>query len=113
MSEVFETLLLDTTKRLEKIGLYTEAAGVGGTPMNEEVVDQIETGQITEREAIKSGVAEFSLYISCRIGDVAWSDRVLNPEDHKNKQEFEKLTINTEVEMTKDEISRALEDWDE
>ena len=44
---------------------------------------------------------------------MAWSDRVLNPEDHKIKQDFEKLTINTEVEMTKDEISRALEDWDE
>jgi hypothetical protein len=110
MSETFEALTEVMVDRLEKMGLYVEAVNVEGMPMSEEVHDSIMAGDISDREALRSGVADFHMMVSARIGDVAWSDRVLHPEAHRQNVEFE-MMVPEETEIRADEIKKDLFEW--
>lgn len=110
MSETFEALTEVMASRLEKIGIYVNAIEVAGMPISEKVHDSIMAGDISDREALRSGVAEFHMLVSARIGDVAWSDRVLSPEQYKTKVEFENL-MPQEHEIRADEIKKDLFEW--
>lgn len=110
MSETFEALTEVMVDRLEKMGLYVEAVNVEGMPMSEEVHDSIMAGDISDREALRSGVADFHMMVSARIGDVAWSDRVLYPETHQQNVEFE-MMVPEETEIRADEIKKDLFEW--
>jgi len=112
MSEPFEALSEQVIANLEKVGLYVEGVTVGGFPRSEEVVEQLTSGEISEREAMDQGLVEFQLLIGARIGNVAWSDRVQNPEGFAERKAFE-MVVPSEKEISLEEIRRDLEDLDD
>lgn len=111
MSEIFNQVTDQLVHDLEKIGLYVQGLSMGGIPNSEDIAEKIMNGEITEEDAIKNGLADFHILISTRIGDVAWSDRVLNPESFTERKEFE-MIVPESKEIDLDEIRRELEEWD-
>lgn len=92
MSETFSALLEKTKDEFESIGLYMSAPPqVHGNPMSEEIGSALQSGEMNEKAAIESGLADFFLMCEFTIGKVAWTQRVLDPEGHAAKHEFKKM----------------------
>lgn len=100
----FQQLVTEITERLEKIGLYTVNHGGGVMPTSEEAAAELmENPPEDPRQAMEEGKAKIFLTFTCAVGEVAWSDRVLNPEKHKTDNEF-RMMMPDEVEIQRDSI---------
>ena len=84
-NEQFHELAGVVSERFEEIGLYVTAVMLQSADPDATIEEQIEDESVFLR-------AQF------RIGEVAWSDRVLNPEAHADAREFA-LAAPTEEEI--------------
>jgi len=95
---------------LEKIGLYMLGdPQIGILPTSMDVVEDMD--KMTPMEVIKSDHVEVFLSVNFALGQVAWSERVLNPKEHEQNKEFGKLSVQNrdiDLEMMVKEIF-----WDE
>lgn len=111
MSFNFHVLLEDSKSAFEKIGLYTMSSNVGAvpTPGSEDEV-MAEDSEI--EDLMTSGKADFYLVMTMEIGDVAWSDRVLNPESYADKRAFLEI-VPSEHEILREKALEELGEWEE
>ena len=111
MSFNFQTLLEDSKNAFEKIGLYAISSNVGAVPLpgaEEEVMDE----DAEVEDLMNSGKADFYVVMTMEIGDVAWSDRVLDPQQYADKRAFLEI-VPSEREILKERAIEELEDWEE
>jgi len=111
---VMEAILSDLTNQvislLEKKGLYAVEWNFDVMSDNEEVIEKVMNGELSDEGAIKSGLANLHMSVLARIGDVAWSDRVLNPEVCQERREFD-LIVPEAKDVDLDEIRREMDEW--
>jgi hypothetical protein len=105
----FYNLLEESKDAFEKIGLYAMSSHVGAVPAPGEEMAMMEE-DVAIDEVLKDGKADFFLVMTLRVGDVAFSDRVLEPEAFEAKVEFEQI-VPTELEMLRDEARREMKEW--
>lgn len=89
--EAFVRLIEQVTERAEKMGLYVRHVAVSSSADPEEM----EKGD--PRELMEAG-AEFIVQIAFQIGEVAWTDRILNPDAYDERKQFE-LMMPSEEEL--------------
>jgi hypothetical protein len=75
-SEKIDELIKAMNESFDSLGLYMNAAMVHSHDPDESLDEQVESGGLFIR-------AQF------RIGEVAWSDRILNPEAFDQEKQFE------------------------
>ena len=109
--EKFQKVVEKVSKSFDEIGLYINNISFGMLPKDadEESISKfmdLEEGDI-EKE-FEEGRAEAFMAVQLHVGDVAWSERVQNPDLFNEKKEFEEI-IPTDSElnimMLRDEIS--------
>lgn len=89
----FGEVVRSLTESCERMGLYPLTAMVQSSASQEDV----QAGK-SPRELMEQG-EEFFVRATFRIGDVAWSDRILRPEQFAQEQEFEKIAPTEEEIM--------------
>lgn len=96
MSEFPDDIIEAVEDDLRKIGLYLSNSSVGAMPEPGEDVgfNEAVERQLPPDEMVATGVGQFYMVLTLQIGDIAWSDRVLNPEEHSLKQEFMRIAPN-------------------
>jgi len=104
LPEELADLLDEVTKRSEKFGLYLKDTLIGA--VDRDIATAIAEGKTTVKQAVMEG-ASISILATFAIGDVAWSDRIQDPDGFKVDQEF-KTIMPTEDELIKDELIRKL-----
>lgn len=112
--EQIEKLVQDLGKTLEKSGLYLESIEFGTSNMEifeGEDGDTISPSEIDIRQKMIDGEAQFVVTASFSIGEIAFSDRVLNPEKYDEDKRF-KAIVPTEEEMTFDKLKKKMSDGD-
>lgn len=109
-----DNFLLETEKAFEKIGLYQYGpAHLGVVPGPDNPQPQMLSGEFELAEALADGKDEIFLAMMFRIGDVAFSERVLEPEAFRERTEFEKIMPTNELEMIRNELAEEAKSWDE
>jgi hypothetical protein len=96
MSEFPDDILEAVEDELRKIGLYLMNHSVGAMPetgMDEAFMEAADS-DLPPDQMVAEGIGQFYMVLTLRIGDVAWSDRVLNPDTHSLNQEFMKIAPN-------------------
>lgn len=89
----FGEMMRTLTESCEQMGLYPLNALVQSSASQEDV----QAGK-SPRELMEDG-EEFFIRATFRIGDVAWSDRILRPEQFAQEQEFERIAPTEEEIM--------------
>lgn len=113
MSADFGQVTARVVEAFEKVGLYCWShPHLSALPRSEEDVAYLEEEGTDPVNAMKEGRADFFLAMTFQVGDVAWSDRVLNPEKFKQDQEFRAL-MPSEVELSKSEAVAVFLNWDD
>lgn len=125
MDEVFDSqiqeIINNTSEQFDLIGLYSVSANVGLVPSRDTDPDEVETlmtktesDQDSVAKMVQGGELDVMMVMSFRIGEVAWSERVLNPESYEDKKEFERL-MPTEQEIGKTVIIDEIlnDNWDD
>lgn len=105
-----EKFLDEAASSFEKIGLYTARAQVGAIPTAGANMEMF-NDQFEIEEAMRNGMADFFVVMTMRVNDVAFSERVLEPEKFKEKTTFQEI-MPTELEMLRSEAAEELKDWD-
>jgi hypothetical protein len=116
-----EKIIHGATEKFELAGLYTVSSGVGIVPAGASDPEKLESllhpedgdqDKATVGKLIQDGEVEAVVFLSLRIGDLAWSERVLDPELYKEKKEFEAL-MPTEEDIAKPVIAEEIlgDDW--
>lgn len=97
------TTLVDTiTEDLENMGLYCRGVNVMGQAESE---DFDENSDI--REMINAGMASYAIVGMWQIGDVAWQDKILNPDAYDEKKQFD-LMMPTKEELLTEKAAQAI-----
>lgn len=91
--EEFGEMMRLLTDSCEQLGLYPMSAMIQSSASQESV-----QAGTSPRELMEQG-EEFYIRATFRIGDVAWSDRILRPEQFAQEQEFEKIAPTEEEIM--------------
>lgn len=104
-TERFDALIEELSSSLEKIGLYPVHMTVVGQATSFEDDDADVSGDV--REMLVNGEAEFAVVGVWQLGDVAWSDRVLYPEQFDQDRQFQAM-MPTEKELAVSAIEDAL-----
>lgn len=96
MSEFPDDILEAVEDDLRKIGLYLMNHSVGAMPEPGQDVEFMEAveNELSPDQMVATGAGHFYMVLTLQIGDVAWSDRVLNPDNHSLKQEFMRIAPN-------------------
>ena len=81
--EQFDELKDNLVERMEQLGLYAESVQIGTTSELDEDVEDFDP-----RSAIESGEAEFLVIGLFRLNELAWSERVLEPEKFSLDSQF-------------------------
>lgn len=89
--EEFGTLLLEVKEALDEMGLYMIAATVQSDS------EKIENG--TDALSMMEDGIDFVLHAQFELGEVAFLDRVLDPEKHQQDKEFELIAPSEEEVM--------------
>jgi hypothetical protein len=89
----FNEMMTTLTDSCEQMGLYA----ISGMIQSSASEEQVAAGT-SPRELMEEG-EEFYIRATFRIGDLAWSDRILRPEQFAQDQEFEKIAPTEEEVM--------------
>lgn len=81
--EKYRQHIMNVEEELRKIGLYMDGAAVSPAP------EQFQ----------EEGKTKVLVTVVAKVGDVAWSDRVLRPEVHKAENEWKGMTVGLEDDM--------------
>jgi hypothetical protein len=107
----FHNLLDESKIAFEKIGLYTMSSNVGAVPAAGAELELMEE-DVQIDEVLRDGKADFFLVTTMRIGDVAFSERVLEPDKLEEKVKFESIAP-TELEMLRQQLAEERKEWEE
>lgn len=120
-----ETIITSATEKFELAGLYTVNSGVGLVPSEGSDTDRLSSLLTQENqdpfedrpnvgELLKNGELEAVMFLTFRVGDLAWSERILDPDLYQEKKDFEAL-MPTEDEIAKPVIVEEIlnDDWDD
>lgn len=85
---------------LEKVGLYLLGTPqIGILPVDHLSITE-DLDELSPADLIKSDKVDVYLTANFAIGQVAWSDRVLNPKSYEENKEFDRLSVvNRDVEI--------------
>lgn len=98
------TLISGLSDAAEKLGLYIAGCDVTGSASEEAVAQNPLIELINQGE-------EFYIKMQFTIGDVAWTDRVLDPEGFKSNTEIEVALPSAESVMIDAILDEADEEW--
>ncbi len=101
--------LLTLADELEKIGVYTENFSLGIQPNDPSLERLEEDADILEM--MRQDLIKVVIGCEVRTGNVAFSDRVLNPDEHSQIEEMRKM-VGTEEEVGIDIMAEDLGNWD-
>jgi hypothetical protein len=104
--EVIEDLITDLSKAAERIGLYTADITIGCE--DSDVAEDIRSNPDFMVKAIRDGT-RFVVLATFNVGDLAWDDRVQNPQKFQVDNEFRTLTADSTTDYI-DEIRRKVEE---
>jgi hypothetical protein len=110
----FSTIIRDTEEAFSKIGLYVQIDTVHIQAVPTEGSPPL-TGKEATDELLQNRLAHFYISFNLDIGEVALSERVLNPESYEDKQTFLQVAP-TDLEMMREQARRELEElkgWDD
>ncbi len=99
VSNLVDTLVED----LENMGLYVRSVNVMGQAESE---DFDEAADI--RTLIADGEASYAIVGMWQIGDVAWQEKILNPDAYDEAKQFQ-LMMPTKEELMADKAAEAIE----
>ena len=100
-TEELNVVIESLRERADQIGLYMMGAALQGSATEEE------TEQASSmRELIAEG-SEVIVQASFRLGSVAWSDRILNPDEYDELKAFELVAPSEEDILISDFLERA------
>ena len=110
LADSINTIINDLESRLSKLGLYMMNSDVG-IIADTNKVDHAQDYQVNINDLVSNPEA-YSIYISSvfQISDICWSDRVINPERHKQDKEFRSIAP-TEFEVTLESMKDELLNW--
>lgn len=102
--EQFTELVEKLTKKAEKIGLYTNHTMIAtkGEEMDEEMESQV-SNSASIKERMANGEVQVAIVALYTIGEVAFTDRVQNPEKYDMDKQFLEI-MPTEAELKAEEI---------
>lgn len=98
------TLIRGLTEAAEQLGLYIVGCDVTGSASEEEVAQHPLIDLINQGE-------EFYIKMQFNIGDVAWTERVLDPDGFKANSEIEVALPSAESVMIDAILDEADEEW--
>lgn len=108
-------------KSLEKIGVHVKSAELGTVPkdpakmLDPEFVEMVTSGD-KEEELFESGELRILMRVVAHTADLAFSEKILDPEMHELNQEF-RMQLPTEDEvnlgMMSEDLDAALAELDE
>lgn len=105
MEQQFNTLVNELESRLTKLGVYLLTANIGIVSNEKSItIDELSMDNIQECELYMTAMFE--------ISDIAWSDRVLNPDVFLEKKEFQAIAP-TEFEISLESFKDEILNWDE
>ncbi len=115
MSDINEQVgqIIESVKNnFQKIGLY--ANDVQFAVSNPEALIREDDPNYTPdmHKLIASGEAQFVASVRFDIGDVAWSDRILNPDKHNLDKEFEAI-VPSEEDTSASELAEMMRRFQE
>jgi hypothetical protein len=110
MNPEFEQLAEDFSKRAEKIGLYSKDCVIVGSKGDEEERDQVESKDI--KELLASGEIKLAMIVTFTVGDLAFSERIQNPDKFDTDLQFQQM-MPTAEEMTVDTLRDRFDSLDE
>ncbi len=113
MDEEFDKLSSELLKELENIGLYPLVPlQFGAVPHSgfEDAVIKAEDGD--PLDMMRSGIADFFCHGAFRVGDVAFSQRVLDPASHESDVQFDQI-VHTAREQLEELRKQELENPDD
>lgn len=97
------TKLVDTiTEDLENMGLYCRGINVMGQAASEDFDEDSDI-----RAMIADGSVSYAIVGMWQIGDVAWQDKILNPDAYDEKKQFD-LMMPTREEMISEKAAQAI-----
>jgi len=100
--ERIEKLVDTIVEDLENMGLYCRGVNVMGQAESEEFNEDADI-----REMISSGEASFAIVGMWQIGDVAWQDKILNPDAYDQDKQFS-LMMPSREELMADKAAEAI-----
>lgn len=101
--------LLTLADELEKIGVYPENFSLG-IQANDPSLERIEE-DADILDMMRQGQINVVIGCELRTGNVAFSDRVLNPVEHSQLEEMRKM-VGTEEEVGIEIMAEDLGTWD-
>jgi hypothetical protein len=110
MEPIFEPVVNQLETALTNIGLYMMNVDIGvvASSKDQPVDDNFTVDKLT------SNPEDYSIYITAmfQISDIAWTDRIINPDAHNETQEFKKIAP-TEFEISLESFKDDLTNWDD
>lgn len=107
--EAIHRLVDEIKNEFEDIGLYLQDVNIMA---DRELEGGDEGVEPDVRQMMLDGEAKFAIVVDFALNDVAFSDRVLNPESHKQDTEF-KAAMPSEAEMTIEALKDKLRKKDD
>jgi hypothetical protein len=107
MEPVFQPLVDKIEARLSKIGLYLSNAEITAIPIDQDLLDDPNSPDVLSDPNI-------AIYLTSifTVSELAWKDRVVNPELHDQNQQF-KLAAPTEFEIDLESFKDEMLNWEE
>lgn len=106
MSDEIDELVQKLRDTTEKIGLYMHGATVQSSAEPEVLQSELAQGK-TIRDLIEGESVDFLIRATFNVGEVAWSDRVLDPERAVADFDF-RVAAPTENEIALEVIRREI-----
>jgi len=111
--ENLRPLMDSVIEALEGMGLYALNLGMGSSVQDVETLENQ-----TAKEIVESGAGQFVIMGQFRIGDVAFTDRVLDPDGYAMRTDISSITgpdmnktsVEDAVERLKDKFKKGPKD---
>lgn len=112
MEDEIQHIVSQLSSRCEKIGLYpASVAIVSKDTVDPVLLAKLESDENGLKNALSNGEVQLAVYVSFRLGDVAFSDRVQFPERFETDKQFQAM-VPTPQEEIADRIRAKMEDDD-
>lgn len=116
----FEEAIAKISEEFDQIGLYTLQTNIGIIDEDDSDDEELLNDSIKDLDSIdddqsfnkiKNGETDVLLFAVFRIGEIAWSEKTLDPDLYNEKQSFKKIAP-MEKEIETSDIIDDLLNWD-
>lgn len=107
----FETLVEELNDKCEKIGLYMQHSSILTDNASLESMGDEDPEAVDVNQLMQDGEASFAISAVYVLGDLAFDDRIADPDGFAAEQEFK--AIAPEDDMKKDSFLNDLAAWKE